>query len=170
MAGSMHSIPRTEPHTWQNGAPQLNGELFESEARIRGSDGEYRWFLTQGVPLRDESGKIVRWYGTNIDIDQRKRAESLLEGEKTLLEMIATGVALKEILNALCLTMRSTATARSLLFCCSFGWRSSGFRGRSKSSQRMDEANGEAANWTMCRILRDSGISRITRHRFRHCD
>ena len=81
------------------------GELFESVARIRGSDGEYRWFLTQGVPLRDESGKIVRWYGTNVDIDERKRAESLLEGEKTLLEMIATGVALKEILNALCLTM-----------------------------------------------------------------
>ena len=81
------------------------GELFESEARIRGGDGEYRWFLTQGVPLRDESGKIVRWYGTNVDIDERKRAQSLLEGEKNLLEMIATGVALKEILAALCLTI-----------------------------------------------------------------
>jgi len=83
------------------------GELFESVARIRGGDGEYRWFLTQGVPLRDESGKIVRWYGTNVDIDERKRAQSLLEGEKNLLEMIATGVALKEILNALCLTIES---------------------------------------------------------------
>ncbi len=81
------------------------GELFESVARIRGGDGEYRWFLTQGVPLRDESGKIVHWYGTNVDIDERKRAESLLEGEKHLLEMIATGVALEEILTALCLTM-----------------------------------------------------------------
>jgi PAS domain S-box-containing protein len=81
------------------------GKLLESVARIRGADGEYRWFLTQGVPLRDESGKIVRWYGTNVDIDERKRAESLLEGEKHLLEMIATGVALKEILTALCLTM-----------------------------------------------------------------
>ena len=81
------------------------GELFESVARIRGGDGEYRWFLTQGVPLRDESGNIVRWYGTNVDINERKRAESLLEGEKNLLEMIATGVALKEILNALCLTI-----------------------------------------------------------------
>jgi PAS domain S-box len=52
------------------------GEPFESEARIRGVDGVYRWFLTKGVPLRDESGNIVRWYGTNIDIEQRKRAES----------------------------------------------------------------------------------------------
>src|SRR5438270_2295932 len=83
------------------------GELFESVARIRGGDGEYRWFLTQGVPLRDESGKIVRWYGTNVDIDERKRAQSLLERENNLLEMIATGVALKEILNALCLTIES---------------------------------------------------------------
>ena len=92
-------------------------ELFESVARIRGSDGEYRWFLTQGVPLRDESGKIVRWYGTNVDIDERKRAQSLLEGEKRLLEMIATGVPLKEILNALCLIMEEqrSGTLASIL-------------------------------------------------------
>ena len=88
---------------WQ--AATETGGLFESVARIRGADGVYRWFLTQGVPLRDESGKIVRWYGTNVDIDQRKRAESLLEAEKNLLEMIAAGVELKEILNALCLTI-----------------------------------------------------------------
>ena len=88
---------------WQ--AATEAGGLFESVARIRGADGVYRWFLTQGVPLRDESGKIVRWYGTNVDIDQRKRAESLLEAEKSLLEMIAAGVELKEILNALCVTI-----------------------------------------------------------------
>ena len=93
------------------------GGLFESVARIRGGDGEYRWFLTQGVPLRDESGKIVRWYGTNVDIDERKRAQTLLEGEKQLLEMIATGVALKEILTALCLTIEGyrTGTLASVL-------------------------------------------------------
>ena len=79
------------------------GELFESEARIRrGVDGVYRWFLTQGVPLRDESGRIVRWYGTCVDIDERKRAESLLAGEKRLLEMIAKGDSLSAILNSLC--------------------------------------------------------------------
>ncbi|HMH03373.1 MAG TPA: PAS domain S-box protein [Candidatus Udaeobacter sp.] len=81
------------------------GELFESEGRIRGVDGVYRWFLTKGVPLRDEQGKIIRWYGTNVDIDQRKRTESLLGGEKRLLEMIATGAGLKDILNVLCLTI-----------------------------------------------------------------
>jgi PAS domain S-box-containing protein len=51
------------------------GEPGEGEARLRGSDGEYRWFLFRASPLRDESGKISRWYGTSIDIEDRKRAE-----------------------------------------------------------------------------------------------
>jgi PAS domain S-box-containing protein len=59
-------------------ASTSSGELFKSEARILGVDGKYRWFLTQGVPLRDESGKILRWYGTDVDIDERKRAEEAL--------------------------------------------------------------------------------------------
>lgn len=101
---AFHPQDRAAHFARWRGATQA-GTLFESEARIRGVDGEYRWFLTQGVPLRDESGKIVRWYGTNVDIDERKRAECLLEGEKKLLEMIATGVPLKNILNSLCSTM-----------------------------------------------------------------
>src|ERR1700733_1937730 len=51
------------------------GQLDDVEARMRRFDGEYRWFLLRASPLRDESGKIVRWYGTNTDIDDRKRAE-----------------------------------------------------------------------------------------------
>jgi PAS domain S-box-containing protein len=52
------------------------GQLFEDEARFRcAADGEYRWFLVRGVPLRDQHGKIVRWYGTLTDIEDRKRAE-----------------------------------------------------------------------------------------------
>ena len=51
------------------------GRLFEDEARFRRADGEYRWFLVRGVPLRDQHGKIVRWYGTLTDIEDRKRAE-----------------------------------------------------------------------------------------------
>jgi PAS domain S-box-containing protein len=47
----------------------------ECEARLRRRDGEYRWFLLRTNPLRDESGKTVKWYGTNTDIDDRKRAE-----------------------------------------------------------------------------------------------
>jgi PAS domain S-box-containing protein len=52
------------------------GQLFEDEARFRpAADGEYRWFLVRGVPLRDPHGKIAKWYGTLTDIEERKRAE-----------------------------------------------------------------------------------------------
>ena len=57
-----------------------SGEPFENEARHRSAAGEYRWFWVQSVPLRDEHGKILKWYGTLTDIEDRKRAE--LERER----------------------------------------------------------------------------------------
>jgi PAS domain S-box-containing protein len=48
------------------------------EARLRRFDGEYRWFLFEAVPLRDESGNIVKWYGSSTDIEDRKLAEDAL--------------------------------------------------------------------------------------------
>jgi PAS domain S-box-containing protein len=50
----------------------------EAEARFRRFDGAHRWFLFRANPLRDESGKVVKWYGTNIDIEDRKRGEESL--------------------------------------------------------------------------------------------
>ena len=56
------------------------GQLFEDEARfLRAIDGEYRWFLVRGVPLRDRHRRILRWYGTLTDIEDRKRAEDALQ-------------------------------------------------------------------------------------------
>jgi len=56
------------------------GQLFEDEARFRrAADGEYRWFLVRGVPLRDRHANILRWYGTLTDIEDRKRAEDALQ-------------------------------------------------------------------------------------------
>jgi len=52
-----------------------DGAPFEAEARIRGKEGGYRWFLIRDNPLRDEQGRVLRWYGTRTDIEQRKRAE-----------------------------------------------------------------------------------------------
>jgi len=40
-----------------------------------GADGEYRWFLVRTVPLRDQQGNLIKWYGLSIDIEHRKRAE-----------------------------------------------------------------------------------------------
>jgi PAS domain S-box-containing protein len=57
----------------------VNGTPYEQEERHRGADGRYRWFLSRGVPLRDAQGRIVRWYGTNTDIEDLKRAENELQ-------------------------------------------------------------------------------------------
>ena len=78
------------------------GRHTDHELRMRRADGRYRWFLTRALPLRDDGGNIVRWYGTATDIEDRKRAEVLLAGEKHLLEMIARGEPLARSLDAMC--------------------------------------------------------------------
>src|SRR5712671_487839 len=61
------------------------GQPSESEVRLRRPDGNYRWWLTRTVPLRDNLGNIVKWYGTAIDIEERKRAsEALREAQENL--------------------------------------------------------------------------------------
>ncbi len=55
-----------------------NGTPYEQEERHHGADGRYRWFLSRGVPMRDDDGRILRWYGTNTDIEDRKQTEEEL--------------------------------------------------------------------------------------------
>jgi PAS domain S-box-containing protein len=59
-------------------AIRKSGMLGGLEARLRRFDGEYRWFLFEAEPLRDESGNIVKWYGSSTDIEDRKRTEEAL--------------------------------------------------------------------------------------------
>jgi PAS domain S-box-containing protein len=67
-----------------------SGQLFEDEARFRrATDGEYRWFLVRGVPLRDQNGRIIRWYGTLTDVEDRKRAEQEREKLRQLEDDLA---------------------------------------------------------------------------------
>jgi PAS domain S-box-containing protein len=79
-----------------------SSEPGEMEARLRRHDGDYRWFLFRAIPLRNSAGAVVKWYGTNTDIEDRKRAEALLAGEKRIFEMIAKGQPLCRTLDALC--------------------------------------------------------------------
>ena len=58
------------------------GVPAEAEGRMRRLDGSYRWFLFRANPLRDESGKVVKWYGTNVDIEDRKRGEEALRARE----------------------------------------------------------------------------------------
>jgi PAS domain S-box-containing protein len=85
------------------------GEWLLTEHRLRRADGAYRWFQVHGAPLRDHRGEIVQWYLLQTDIDNLKRAESLLAGEKRLLEMVALGRPLHEILESLCKLVEQTA-------------------------------------------------------------
>ena len=62
-------------HVEKWAASLATGKPFENEARVQRVDGEYRWFLHRAVPLRDGHGTILKWYGTAIDIEDRKRAE-----------------------------------------------------------------------------------------------
>jgi PAS domain S-box-containing protein len=75
--------------------PGVSNDELKTEARLRGIDGRYRWFLGSAVALRDELGNIVRWYGTNIDIEDRKLAgDALRRNEAYLAEaqrLSATG-------------------------------------------------------------------------------
>jgi PAS domain S-box-containing protein len=59
-------------------ASLATGEIFEYETRVRRSNGDYRWMFHRKVPLRDTNGNIVKWYGSSMDIDERKTAEEHL--------------------------------------------------------------------------------------------
>jgi formate hydrogenlyase transcriptional activator len=63
----------------------LTGEIFEYETRVRGANGEYRWMFHRKVPLRDANSNIVKWYGSSMDIHERKTAEEALRSSEAYL-------------------------------------------------------------------------------------
>ena len=66
------------------------GEAYEDTFLMRGSDGQYRWFLTRVVPVRDDSGRVVRWLGTSTDVtEQRDRELALRETDRRKNEFLA---------------------------------------------------------------------------------
>ncbi|WP_182086756.1 response regulator [Aureimonas sp. ME7] len=62
------------------------GTPWEDTFPLRAADGSYRWFLSQAIPIRDEAGEIVRWFGTNTDITSQRAAEQELEAAKEAAE------------------------------------------------------------------------------------
>jgi formate hydrogenlyase transcriptional activator len=88
----------------------LNGFPHECEARFRGKDGKYRWFLMRLNPVRDEQGRVTRWYSVTTDIDDRKQAEQRLQNENIALreevdqasmfeEIVGSSAALRRVLS-----------------------------------------------------------------------
>jgi PAS domain S-box-containing protein len=83
----------------QNGLPK--GVPFETEQRVLGKDGKYRWFLIRYNPLKDEQGRIIRWYATATDVDDRKVAEQRLQNENLVLrEEVDRASMFEEIVGA----------------------------------------------------------------------
>jgi PAS domain S-box-containing protein len=79
--------PNDAPHLVDMWSAMLAvGEGREAEGRMRRHDGVYRWFLFRIEPLRDQHGKVVRWYGVTVDIEDRKRTEEALRRSEAQLE------------------------------------------------------------------------------------
>jgi len=69
----------------ERGLALTRGVPFSLEWRARRHDGQYRWYLIQYNPLRDEQGRVLHWYATGTDIDDRKRAEQRVRNENQAL-------------------------------------------------------------------------------------
>ncbi len=67
------------------------GEPYEVEFRLKRADGAYRWNLGRAVPLRDDEGRIVQWFGTNTDIAERKQAEAALRESEERFRLLVEG-------------------------------------------------------------------------------
>jgi PAS domain S-box-containing protein len=98
-----------------------SGAADELELRLRKRDGSYRWFLARFNPLRDEQGRIIRWYYTGTDIEDRKQAEDRLRRENVALreeidkasmfeEIVGTSPALKSVLSLISKVAPSNST------------------------------------------------------------
>ena len=92
-------------------AALMVGEPMESELRIRRADGEYRWLLVRTVPLRDERGNIIKWYGTGIEIEDRKRAEEQLRQARVDLAHVNRVTTMGELTASLAHEVKQPITA-----------------------------------------------------------
>ena len=82
-------------------ASLATGTPFENEARRRAADAQYRWFLARAVPLRDEQGNILKWYGITMEIEDRKRAEEAVRASEHRFRLAVESIpGLVAIMNA----------------------------------------------------------------------
>ncbi len=98
---------------WRNSV--ATGEPFEMEFPIRGVDGEFRWFLTRVNPLRDASGRVLRWFGTNTDVHEVRRAREALQEETRILDLLnKAGITIGSTLELQVLMQSITDSATEL--------------------------------------------------------
>jgi PAS domain S-box-containing protein len=108
MRKAFHPEDRAEEE-WR--AAFAAGRPFEKEARMRRADGAYRWFLHRAVPLRDELGDVVKWYGTTTDIEERKGTEAELQEARDKLAHVTRTQAMGELAAAIAHEVNQPLTA-----------------------------------------------------------
>jgi PAS domain S-box-containing protein len=124
------------------------GRPYEVESRFRnGTTGEYLWHLGRALPVRDESGRVVRWYGTSTDIDRRKRAEQRLKESERLYRAVGESIdygvwaCAPDGSNTYASSSFLKLAGISLEQCSEFGW---------GDILHPDEAQGTIAAWKEC--------------------
>lgn len=99
-------------------------ERFDIEFRIRCANGVYRWFKTRAVPLRDADGRVVKWFGSNTDFEEYKRAERRLEVNLErfrLLDRLTRAIGARQDLPSMFdVVLTSLEESLALDFCCAF--------------------------------------------------
>jgi formate hydrogenlyase transcriptional activator len=82
------------------------GQSEETEHRLRGADGVYRWFQLRSIPVRDTEGRIIRWYCLHTDIDERKQAEDRLQLLLDVTNQLVSHLQLHDLLRAISTSIR----------------------------------------------------------------
>jgi PAS domain S-box-containing protein len=104
--------PEDEPifrHRWESAL--TSGERFEVQARVRGADGIFRWFLVRSIPQRTESGRIARWYGIHIDIEEQHRTQQTLFRAQEDLSRSGRAISLAEMAASIAHELNQPLTA-----------------------------------------------------------
>ncbi|MBV8834053.1 MAG: PAS domain-containing protein, partial [Acidobacteriaceae bacterium] len=117
-----------------------SGQAGEAEARLRRFDGAYRWFLFRANPLRDESGKIVKWYGTNIDIEDRKRGEEAQRAKEVSWRQIVDNIP------GLVVTMAAGGAVEFL---------------NRQTLEYFGRTNDELKNWALINVVHPDDLPRV---------
>lgn len=93
-----HIHPEDLPHVQEVWAATLaSGSPGEAEARLRRADGQYRWFLIRASPFYDGAGRLTQWFGVNVDIENRKRAEEELSRSRSDLAHVTRMMTMDEL-------------------------------------------------------------------------
>lgn len=118
----------------------VSGSPVEAEARMRRYDGAYRWFLFRANAVRDESGQIIKWYGTNVDIEDRKRVEEALQEREMSWRQIVDNIP------GLVATMATTGEVEFL---------------NRQTLEYFGRTNEDLKNWSMIGVVHPDDLPRV---------